>query len=177
MIAAALSCTQKPRPTSDADVSGIRPPVEIAYVGVPTLNVYAAPAANAQVTGKYGYSESISVLARKGEWSEIRSFDGTGWVKSAELMNAEQAKAFSDNAVPRFFVAPPAIPAKAHGEIVMQAKVNTEGDVYQVTTISNSTGILSLADQNAAALAQAKFFPLIDKGQRKAFTYEHRVYY
>ncbi len=177
LILAAFSCTQKPKLTSETDVSGIRPAIAIDYVAVPTMNVYAAPAETAQVTGTYGYTESIPVLARQGGWSQIRSLGGNGWVKTSDLMNAEQAKVETKDLSPHFYVPPVAVPYRGHGDIVFQAKVNTGGEVYEVTTVSNSTGIASLAEQNKAALAQAKFFPLIDKGQRKAFTYEHRVVY
>ena len=177
LILGAFSCTQRPKPTSDADVSRIRPALAVEYVAVPTMTVYASPADTAQVVGTYAFSESIPVLSRHDAWTEIRILDTTGWVKSTDLMNADQAKVVTTDLTPRFYVPPVAVPYGGHGEIVMQAKVNTSGEVYEVTTVTNSTGILSLAEANAAALKQAKFFPIVDKGQHKAFTYEHRVVY
>ena len=177
LIVTAFACTQKPKIATDAEITGIRPAVAIEYVAVPSMTVYAAPDANSQTLSSYGFSESISVLAQRGEWCEIRTFEGSGWVKGADLMTAEQAKSFSENPVPRFYVAPAAIPYAGHGEVVLQAKVNTSGEVYDVTQMSSSVGNPKIAEGNLAALKQARFYPLVDHGQRKTFVYEHRIVY
>jgi SH3 domain-containing protein len=177
LVAAAFACTQKPKITSDADVTGIRPPIAVEYVAIPTMTVYARPEAGAQPIGSYGFSESIAILARQGDWCEIRTYDGNGWVKATDLMTAEQAKSEVDHPVPRFYVQPAMIAYGGHGEIVMQAKVNTEGQVFDVIQVSNTTRNTKIADDNAMALRQALFYPLIEKGQRKTFIYEHRVVY
>lgn len=182
IVILALGCMQKPRPISTEAEMPInpadRPAIAVEYVGVPTLSVYQQPVETAPVIGNYAYTESISVLKRQGDWSQIRMFSGVGWVKSNELINADQVKLATEKAVPRFFEAPPQIQRpRARGEIVFEAKVNTAGEVFEVRTVRNTTGIQSLAEENAKALQTAKFYPMIDKGQRKAFIYEHRVYY
>ena len=53
----------------------------------------------------------------------------------------------------------------------------TDGAVVEVKTIKNTTGSNALASANEAALQQALFYPMVDKGTRKTFIYEHRVYY
>ena len=174
------ACMQKPAPvTSDVTTvePALRPAIEVLYVGVPSMTVYAQPAADAPVTGSYGLTEAISVLERKGDWSLIRTFDGTGWVKSADLMSGAQIDKIAADATPRFYVAPVAIPYKTRGEIILQAKVNTDGSVFDVTTVKNTTGVKALADANSSALKVALFYPLVDKGTRKTFVYEHHVYY
>ncbi len=179
LILLAAACMQKPAPVT-ADTATVdpadRPAIAVEYVAVPSMSVYRGPAENTEVIGRYGLTEAISVLERKGGWSMIRTFNGTGWVKSADLMNAEQA-AKIDTAVPRFYVAPKAIPFSVRGEIWLQAKVNTDGDVVEVKPVKNTTRNRALEDANAEALMQAKFYPVIDKGARKVFIYEHRVYY
>ncbi len=177
LIVSAFACAQKPKVVSDAEITGIRPSIGVEYVAVPNMTVYASPDANAQTLGSYGFSESIPILARNGDWCEIRTFEGTGWVKAADLMTAEDEKAKSENPVPRFYVPPVAIPYAGHGEIVFNAKVNTSGEVYEVTQVSNSTKNVQIADANGMALRQAKFYPLVDHGQRKTFIYEYRVAY
>lgn len=178
----AIGCIQKPKPvSSEADMPinpSDRPAIAVEYAGVPTLSVYQQPVETAPVIGSYSYTESISVLKRQGDWSQIRTFAGLGWVKTNELINADQVKVVIDKPTPRFYAPPTEIPKpRARGEIVFEAKVNTAGEVFEVRTVKNTTGIKSLADDNAKALQNARFFPLIDKGQRKAFVYEHRVYY
>ncbi|HSP16757.1 MAG TPA: SH3 domain-containing protein [Thermoanaerobaculia bacterium] len=177
LIVAAFACTQKPKIASNADVTGIRPPIDVEYVAIPSMTVYARPDIAAQPIGSYGFSESIAVLSKQGDWCEIRTYDGSGWVKATDLMTADQAKSESDHPVPHFYVQPAMVAYNGHGEIVLQAKVNTEGQVFDVLQVSNSTKNAKLADENAMALRQAQFYPLIEKGQRKTFIYEHRVVY
>ena len=177
LIGASFACTQKPKLASDAEITRIRPPIAVEYVAIPTMTVFSRPDTGSEPLGSYGFSESITILSRQGDWCEIRMFDGSGWVRATDLMTNEQAKEQSEHPVPRFYVPPAAIEYSGHGEIVMQCKVNTEGQVFDVMPISNTTKNQKLADDNAIALRQAQFYPLIDKGQRKTFIYEHRVIY
>jgi outer membrane biosynthesis protein TonB len=55
--------------------------------------------------------------------------------------------------------------------------VNTDGDVTSTTLIENSTGSPDLAEKNMAALRRAKFYPIMNRGERKPFKYDYRVDY
>ena len=108
----------------------------------------------------------------------MRVGDGTGWVLEAELINAQEVEAILRNPAPRFVTAPTPVPdPRARGEIVIEAKVNTDGDVVTVAVVKNTTGLQSLADANGAALKQARFYPMVQKGQRMSFTYGYGVTY
>jgi len=180
LLVAAFACTQRPVPVGSQTQTvapADRPAIAVEYVQVPAMQVYERPAADAAVTGSYGISEAVSVLEVKGEWKMIRTFEGTGWVKSADLATAE-ALAKVDMSEPRFYVAPAQISAPyARGEIAYQAKVNTDGSVVEVKVTKNTTGNTQLADANGEALQKATFYPMVEKGQRKVFVYEHHVYY
>jgi hypothetical protein len=172
-------CMQKPapvasetEPTNPAD----RLAIAVEYVAVPKALVYARPAADAPVLESYGLTEAVSVLEKKQDWCLVRTFSGTGWVKQSDLVPGEVAEKM-DTTTPRFYVAPTAISDAGRGEIWLQARVNTDGDVVEVKTIKNTTRSPALADANASALKAAKFYPMVEKGQRKTFVYEHRVYY
>ena len=172
-------CMQRPAPVTNDTAPkdpAERAAIAVEFVAVPSMTVYRNDTVNSEVVGRYGLNEAISVLERKGEWSLIRTFAGTGWVKSAELMTGAQS-AKLDTTTPRFYVAPRAIPFNASGELWMQAKVNTDGAVVEVKTVKNTLRSQALVDANIAALKEAKFYPMIDKGARKVFIYEHRVYY
>jgi hypothetical protein len=118
------------------------------------------------------------VLAKNGDWSEVRTVDGSGWVHSADLATAADAKKEEENPTPKFRVAPSPVSAPtAHGVIYLEADVNTEGEVTHVDVISNETGDANLLQRNIAALMQAKFYPIVQKGQKKAFKYDFRVDY
>ena len=174
-----FSCA-KTQPTAAPSSDDVRKPVDTLYVGVPRLNVYAQPNDAAPVLTTYGYTESVSILSRQGPWCETRTFDGgSAWVHGAELITAAEVEEVLANPVPRFAAAPQQIPsARVHGVILLQARVNTDGEVIDVQPSKNTTGRDDLVEANADALRRARFFPLIDKkGQRASFTYEYSVTY
>ena len=179
VLVAALGCTQKPAPVA-SDTAPTDPAdrlaIAVEYAAIPSMPVYARPEANAPVIATYGFREAISVLERQGDWSMVRTFDGTGWAKNIDLMNAEKGAAL-DPLVPRFYQAPETVPFRGHGQLDLQAKVNTDGEVVEVKVVKNTTGSQAIADANAEALKAAKFYPMVDQGSRKTFIYEHRVFY
>ncbi len=170
------ACTSQP--PAAPPVESARMASEILYVGVPTMNVYASPNDTAPVITTYGYTETVSVLSRRNSWVEVRTVDGSGWAHSADLIAEKDVQAILGSPAPRFRTPPVTIPQpRLHGEIDIEAKVNTDGDVVAVVTTKNTTGSRKLADANAAALQQAKFYPMIQKGQRQTFIYEYDVKY
>ena len=159
-------------------VEPIRRPIDIAYVAVPFLKVYDAPRPDATLLTQYGINETVSILARQGDWCEIRTVDGSGWVLGSELMDAAKAQAIAQDPTPRFLVPATPIPdARARGEIDLTCKVNTDGEVVEVKIGKNTTNNNALATANANALLEAKFYPMVQKGQRMTFYYEHKVVY
>ncbi len=179
ILIAAIGCTQKPAPVANEKTvmaPDEQPAIAVEYVAVPSMSVYAKPALDAQVTGSYGLTEAISILDRRDGWCKIRTFEGIGWVQQKDLMSGTSAATF-DTTTPRFYVAPTAVEFRGRGEIWYQAKVNTDGAVVEVKTVKNTTGSNTVAQANADALALAKFYPMIDKGARKTFIYEYKVYY
>jgi uncharacterized protein YgiM (DUF1202 family) len=155
-----------------------RETLEVAYVGAPELVVHTKADDNAPVVTKFLNGESVSVLTKKGDWDEVRTADGSGWAHAADLTNAAGAKAEEDNPTPKFRKPPsPVSQPGAHGTVYIEAAVNTEGDVTHTTIITNTTGSANLAAQNEAAIKQAKFYPIVQKGEKKDFLYYYRVDY
>jgi len=156
----------------------MREPIAVRYVGAPELNVRAAANDTAEVLATYQNGEAISVLADKGEWVEVRTGDRAGWARGADLVDAAGAEQQEENPQPKFRVMPlPVSAPSAKGEIYLEADVNTEGEVTNVRTITNTTGSEALAAQNTAALKSARFHPIVQKGKRVVFKYYHRVTY
>ena len=144
---------------------------------MPQMSVFAQPNDVAPVITTYAYTETVSVLARQGDWAEVRTVDGSGWAHAKELIGAREASALKGE-TPRFMVVPAGIPNNGRrGEIGLEAKVNTDGVVFDVKTVKNTTGSEPLAVANAEALKNARFYPLIQNRQHVAFTYQHHVYY
>jgi uncharacterized protein YgiM (DUF1202 family) len=170
-----LSCDKEPAVTETTDT---REPIAIAYAGVSELPVYAKPDEKSKVLTKYLSGESVSVLAKQGDWSEVRTVNGSGWVHSSDLTTAAAAKEEEASPTPKFKIAPATVSApSAHGVIYLEADVNTEGEVTHIDVLANEPGDPGLLQRNIQALMQAKFYPIVQKGQRKAFKYDHRISY
>jgi uncharacterized protein YgiM (DUF1202 family) len=168
-----VSCKKEPMAEAPS-----RETIEVAYVGAPELVVHAKADDASPVVTKFLNGESVSVLAKKNDWVEVRTADGSGWAHTADLTNAAGAKAEEANPTPRFRKPPsPVSQPGAHGTIYIEAAVNTEGDVTRTQLITNTTGSDPLAAQNEAALKQSKFWPIVQKGQKKDFLYYYRVDY
>src|SRR6266516_7656516 len=83
--------TKRQVPIASADAP--RMAIEIKYVGVPQMNVFAQPNDVAPVITTYAYTETVSVLARQGDWVEVRTVDGSGWAHAKELIASNEAAA------------------------------------------------------------------------------------
>ncbi|MFL6247868.1 MAG: TonB family protein [Thermoanaerobaculia bacterium] len=177
LVLLAAACKQETVVTDTTPVD-TREAIAIRYVSTPELQVRQQPNDTAPVLVTYQNGESVSVLAEKGEWVEVRSGDGSGWARAADLTDAEGKQQAESNPEPKFRVIPMPVSApSAKGEIYLEADVNSDGEVTSVRTISNTTGSAALEAQNTAALRSAKFFPIMQKNQRVRFKYYHRVTY
>ena len=153
-----------------------RPTLEVAYVSAPAAVVHASGSLQAPVIAHYQNGESVSVLARQKGWVEIRTIDGSGWVRATDVGTTPASAA--DSLTPRFRIAPPPVSSPtARGQLVLEAQVNTDGDVVEVKTLTNTTGTAALENSNRAALQAAHFYPMVKEGQRIPFAYEYRVQY
>lgn len=177
LLVLAAACKKETVVTDTTPVDA-REPVAIRYVGAPELPVREQPNDKAPILVTYQNGEAISILVDKGEWVEVRSGDGSGWARSADLTTAEGKQAAEDNPQPKFRVMPMPVSApSAHGEIYLEADVNSDGEVTSVRTLSNTTGSSALEAQNTSALRSARFYPIVRNNERTKFKYYHRVTY
>lgn len=175
LVLLVAGCKETPVVTGTVDA---RAPIAIRYVGAPELVVRTHPTDTAEVLAKYQNGEAIPVLTEKGEWVEVRTGDRAGWALAAGLTDAEGKEAQETSLEPRFRVMPLPISAPgARGDIHIVASVNSDGDVTDVSILGNTTGSAALAEQNAAALRNAKFYPIIKNNSRMPFQYYHHVEY
>jgi TonB family protein len=171
---ALLAACSRPEPPADD-----RMPIAVEYVRAAEAPIHAHSSDVSRVVTRYQSGEAVPILARKGDWVEVRTASGSGWAKAADLATSQEAsKGTSDTLTPRFLRPPePVSQPGATGEIVLEAAVNTSGDVVSVRILSNTTGSAGLEQRNIAALQKAKFAPIVRHGERHPFTYEHRVHY
>lgn len=155
-----------------------RDPIAIQYVATPELPVHKWAKEDSPVIARFLNGESVSVLARRGEWVEVRTAGASGFVRASDLTGAAEAQKERDNPDPKFRTVPSPVTAPGvHGNILIEANVNTEGEVTATKIITNSTGSDELAQRNAAALERARFYPIVVKGNRQPFLYYYRVDY
>jgi uncharacterized protein YgiM (DUF1202 family) len=169
------ACDNEPK----VEATDTRMPIEVQYVRDRALKIHSNADDNAPVVTTYQHGESVSVLARRGAWAEVRTASGSGWAHANELADAAEAsKAEADNVKPHFTREPqPVTQPGIHGDVVLEADVNTDGIVTNVRTLKNTTGSMSLETRNAQSLRAAVFTPVVRHGRREAFVYEHRVHY
>jgi hypothetical protein len=153
-----------------------RPTLEVDYVAAPQLEVRANRSADAPVVAHYQNGESVSVLAKQDGWAEVRINDGSGWIRASEITGSPAPA--GDSLTPRFRVSPPPVSSPtARGQLVLEAQVNSDGDVVEVKMLTNTTDSAALENSNRVALQGAHFYPMIKDGRRIPFVYEYRVQY
>lgn len=177
MLVASFACTRG----SDESPEPARETIAIQYVAESELPIHEAPDASSPVVTTYGQGETVSIVARRNGWSEVRLAKGTGWVPqkslSTEMKSADEAEGASTTV--RFRDAPSPIytQSRTKGEIVLEGTVNTAGIVTNIKTLRNTTGSEALERQNRAQFSRATFYPLLVKGKRVEFIYEYRIEY
>ncbi|HYH09525.1 MAG TPA: TonB family protein [Thermoanaerobaculia bacterium] len=174
----AAACKQQGPVATDTTPMDTREPIAVRYVGAPELAVREQANDTATVLATYQNGEAIPILTDKGEWVEVRTGERSGWAKAADLTTAEGKEEAESNPQPKFRVVPlPVSAPSTRGEIYLEADVNTDGEVTAVRILENSTGSEALAMQNMNALKSARFYPIVQDGERKKFKYYHRVTY
>lgn len=171
-----LACSGKE--PAVAEPTDTRQPIEVLYVTSPELQVRAQANDNATLIATYQNAEAIPILAKQGDWAEVRTGDRSGWTHLSDLGSPDQAAKQEADPRARFVQPPmPVTNLTARGEVYLEASVNTDGDVTDVRVITNTTGSDSLAAANSAALREAKFYPITQRGEKRPFKYYHKVTY
>lgn len=174
----AFACGEKTAPLPPA-----REPIAIRYVVADELPIRKASDEASPVIATFQIGAPVSILADDGEWSEIRiTHDTSGWARRSQLADSppgDIATSGGGSSTPRFKVPPAQVfsPGRVSGEIVLEADVNTDGEVTNVRAIANTTGRSDLEAKNIEELRKARFYPLVIGGARKTFIYEHRITY
>lgn len=171
-----ISCAGAEEPVIDR--AELRDAIAIRYVVPNVLDVHAQPSEDAEIIATFASGESVSVLADRDGWSEVRLVGKTGWVHSNEIVDSRDAFTSTPDAV-RWRIKPSPVQApNAKGEIVYELSINKEGVITSARPITNTTGSAALESQNRQAILNARFFPMIDEnGEAMEFKYEYRVNY
>ena len=168
-----IGCAKAPAEKTDT-----REPIAVQYVGAPELLVHKWAKDESPVVTKFLNGESVAILSRRGDWVEVRTVTGSGFARAADLTNGAEATSEAANPTARFRIAPsPVTSPGAKGTIYIEADVNTDGEITATRVITDTTNNPDLAPRNSAALQLAKFYPIVQKGDKKPFKYYYRVDY
>lgn len=148
------------------------------------LNVRADSSTDADVVRLVKRGEKLSLLKDGGDWLKVRLASGeVGWVSTQHVARegAKQKKARRNGGCPAdsdfAFVKTP-LPSFSDkpkpGVVVVDATVNTKGEVVSTKVVSNSTGEEALAFLTEREIKSAKFSAPIRNCQPRGFTYTYR---
>ncbi len=152
------------------------------------LNVRREPNTDAEVLSRVKKGQSLGVLASDESWARVRLDGGeTGWVavrfvaregeKTASKKKAKKGcPADSDFA----FLETPTLAfsdSSAHGLVVVDATVDTKGNVIATKLISNSTGDEALGILAVREIKAAKFAAPIRNCVPRTFIFTYRRTY
>lgn len=175
--------TPAPPPPVDAPAPTEGPVIGTVRVTASALNVRAEASTDSGVIAQVKKGTSLSVLAQDDSWTKVRLANGqVGWVASRFVSSGRQTTARksrpgcpadSDYAM----VETPTLAFSdrgAHGLVVVEATVNTKGNVTATKVVSNTTGDDALAFLAEREIKGAKFSPPIRNCVPRPFIFTYR---
>jgi len=146
------------------------------------LNVRTGSSTEADIVKLVKRGEKLSLLKDDGEWLKVKLASGeVGWVsaqhvaregvkqkKRSGICPADSDFAFVKTPLPSFSDKP------QPGLVVVEAKVNTKGDVVSTRVVSNSTGEEALAFLTEREIKSAKFSAPIRNCEPRSFIYTYK---
>ncbi len=185
------ACASPPPPVAAPEAPPPPPPtlpqtekvIGTVRVTASALNVRSEASTEGEVITQVKKGTSLDVLAEDDTWTKVKLASGEiGWVASRFVASGKTTTqtatkkksgcesdfafretptlAFSDRARP--------------GMVVVEASVNTKGDVTKTKVVSNTTGEESLAFLAEREIKSAKFSPPIRNCVPRAFVFTYR---
>jgi uncharacterized protein YgiM (DUF1202 family) len=189
LLAACASTPPAPAPPPPAPAPAVvSKPVEEPVIGAArvmtnTLNVRSAPSLDGEIVTQIKKNDRLAILQSGDDWIRIRLADGTaGWV-SRPLVAVDGAKVIKPRKAgcpvdSDFHFAKSPVPAfsdsSRHGLVVVEAYVNTKGDVVSTKLVSNSTGDESLAFLAQREMKESKFVAPVRNCVAREFIFTYR---
>lgn len=154
------------------------PSERLVFVSTNTLNVRQDASATSNVVTQVKRGDALTLLEEKDGWSRVRLGSGdTGWVSSKLVSNSRpRAKKPGCDSEFSFLKTPLASFSEngPHGLVVVDATVNTKGEVTATKVVSNSTGDPSLAKMAEREIRSATFKPPYRDCQPRSFIFTYK---
>jgi len=173
-----VACTQ---PAPEPEVVPQTPPTPANAIGIvrvtaTTLNVRDDASASGKVIAQVKRGDQLTLLGEQSAWSHVRLASGEeGWVASQHVTSGKKKKPGCDSDF-AFVKAPLASFSESgpHGLVIVDATVNTKGEVISTKVVSNSTGEKALATMAEREIRSATFKPPYRDCQPRAFIFTYK---
>ncbi len=172
----AAACATPPAPQTAPEAPS-KPAERTMYVVAKSLNVRAEPSTSGKVLTQVKQGDALTVVDEVKGWSNVQLAGGTtGWVSSDYIAATRKKVKPGCESEFGFVKAPLAAFSEdgPHGLVVVDATVNTKGDVTATKIVSNSTGEDALAKMAEREIRAAKFTPPYRDCQPKAFIFTYK---
>jgi uncharacterized protein YgiM (DUF1202 family) len=185
VVLLAAACSAPPPPAPKTAPVGEDRVIGRVRVTATALNVRSDASTDADVVKLVKKGETLSLLKDGGDWLRVKLASGeVGWV-SAQHVAREGAKkqtarkrsggcpadsdfAFVKTPRPAFSDTP------KPGMVVVDASVNTKGDVVSTKIVSNTTGDETMAFLTEREIKSAKFTPPVRNCVPRNFIYTYK---
>ncbi|HPR64096.1 MAG TPA: TonB family protein [Thermoanaerobaculia bacterium] len=148
---------------------------EFLRVFVPHANIRSGPGTDTERVAQVERWDRLQILEKRSSWFKVRLADGQeGWVYSDLVV--QDRPCLPDREKPELIEEPPVsfLDGQPKGTIVIQASVNTEGEVTEVSVLENTTGDDALGEIALQEARQMKFLPPVRDCEPQPFTYTYR---
>lgn len=165
LTAACSTPAPKAAPEQPATAPAAEKALGTVRVSATTLNVRQEATSSAAIVTTVNRGDQLTLLAEQNGWSKVRLASGeVGWVSSQHVSSGKAQRRRAGcppDSEYSFIKAPLASFSEEgpHGLVVVDATVNTKGEVTATKVISNSTGDPALGPKAEREIRSARFNP------------------
>ncbi|HEX7421753.1 MAG TPA: TonB family protein [Thermoanaerobaculia bacterium] len=174
----AACSTPAPEPQTVPELPAPQGAMGIVRVTATTLNVRQDASSTSAVVTQVKRGDQLTLLAEENGWSHVRLGTGEeGWVSSQHVSSGKPRSRKPGCESDYSFVKTPLAAFSengAHGLVVVDATVNTKGEVTGTKVVSNSTGDTSLGSMAEREIRAASFKPPYRNCVPRAFIFTYK---
>jgi TonB family protein len=178
LLLVAACSTPAPEPQTVPEPAPTQAAMGTVLVTATTLNVRQDASATSAVVTQVKRGDQLTLLAEDNGWSHVRLATGEeGWVSSQHVSTGKPRSRKPGCESEYSFVKTPLAAFSengAHGLVVVDATVNTKGEVTATKVISNSTGDTALASMAEREIRSASFKPPYRNCVPRAFIFTYK---
>lgn len=178
LLLAAACSTPAPEPQTVPESAPAQAAMGTVLVTATTLNVRQDASATSAVVTQVKRGDQLTLLAEDNGWSHVRLATGEeGWVSSQHVSSGKpKSRKPGCESDYSFVKAPLAAFSEngAHGIVVVEATVNTKGQVTSTKVVANSTGDPLLGVMAEREIHEAIFKPPYRNCVPRAFIFTYK---